>query len=573
MKFMKFLNGFFFRNRAFCFIILLILVFAEAHSLGHAATPAQHHSAKEVSSLLNKIKKDAEHQIATIHGISKLVVLKNSLVQEYHLDETALPQKGDPCPALGFTADDIGTTVEAKALNQAGVYYVVAVEAMLKGHPEIAKWGFANASLMSLECASYISNLAFVLNEYKDFKHAAVLLEYAKQLDPTESSIYVNLAFSYQNLHRYNDAINEMMIAVSLHPTLKTYQEMLAGLKKLRQERKYYAIKNGFADKDKTSPQSHPTPQLDEALDMLEEKKEAEFKKDMDTALNLPLPYDNRAAGPKRTWKRNELNLVKSYDPSAFGEDNNAACDYFSQQAHLLVRAGDAWVEKSGHKAPGGNPIEKFITTGGNFINKSKEVAQKNDKNSYTNTMEVVKDVGALGALLTANVFYGIAGEMYELCGEVKDWPEVDKLLDDIIDERIKWEKKFRENLDKEEFSKPVCSFNKICVSRGSQGSIQISVSDSWMDVEMKMHPTNIYKYELKLSRGGDIFKKDIGGIASGGLSYSHYFEWKFGRGMSEGVEIGIGGSAGKYVTTKAGKSTSLVSHSFENSTGTTKAP
>jgi hypothetical protein len=229
-------------------------------------------------------------------------------------------------------------------------------------------------------------------------------------------------------------------------------------------------------------------------------------------------------------------------------------------------------VEKSGNTAPGGNPIEKFIATGGNFIKKSKEVSQKNDKKSYKNTMEVVKDVGAMGALVTANVFYGIAGEMYELCGDVKAWPEVDKLLDDIIDERIKWEKEFRENLDKEEFSIPVCTY-KICVSRGSKGTIQISVSDSWMDVEMKMHPTNIYKYELKLSRGGDIFKKDIGSIAEGGLSYSNYLEWKFGRGMSEGVEIGIGGSMGKYVTTKAGKSISLVSHSFENSTGTTKAP
>ena len=422
---------------------------------------------------------------------------------------------------------------------------------------------------MSLECASYISNLAFILNEYKDFKHAAVLLEYAKQLDPSESSIYVNLAFSYQNLYRYNDAINEMMIAVSLHPELKTYQEMLAGLKKLKQERKYYAIKNGSEAGDNTGAQSPPTPQLDEALDMLEEQKEAEFKEDMNTALNPQLPHDNRTVGPKRTWKKKELNLVKSYDPSAFGEDDNAACDYFSQQAHLLVRVGDGFVEKSGHQAPGGSPIDKFKATGINFINKSKEVGQKKENNSYTNTMEVVKDVGALGSLLTANVFYGMAGEIYELCGEVKDWPEVDKLIDDIIDERIKWEKEFWENLDKEEFSKPVCTY-KICVSRGSKGTIQISVSDSWMDVEMKMHPTNINKYELKLSKGGDIFKKDIGGIASGALSHSTYMECKFGRGCSGGVEIGFGGSAGKYITTKAGKSTSIVSYSFENSSGTT---
>ena len=573
MKFFKFLSGSLFWNRALCFLTLLFLLMAEAVSPGHAVASAPKHSSNEISLLLNKIKKDAEIQIATIHGISKLVVLKNSLIQEYHLNETAVPQKGDPCPALGFTVDDIGTIIKARALNRAGVYYVVAVEAMLKGHPEIAKWGFAHASSMSIECASYISNLAFILNEYKDFKHAAVLLEYAKQLDPAESSIYVNLAFSYQNLYRYNDAINEMMIAISFYPKLKNYQEMLAGLKKLKKEKgKYYVMKNGYAAKGKTGSQLHSTSGLDAALDMLEEKKQTEFQKDMDSTLNSPLPYDHGARGQKRTWKRNGFDLVNSYDPSAFGENDNALCDHFSQHAHLLVRMGDGMVEKSGFAVPGGNPIEKFIATGGNHITKSKQIVKKLDKKSYNNRMDVVKDFATLGALETANVFYGIAGEIYEMCGRVEPWPEADKLMDDIIDERIKWEKDFWENLDKEEFSKPVCTY-KVCVSKGSQGSVKISVSDSWMDVEMKMHPTNIYKYELKLSKGGDIFKKGIGNIASSGVSYGHYFEWKFGRGMSTGTEIGIGGSVGKYVTTKAGKSTSIVNYSFENSTGTTKKP
>jgi hypothetical protein len=162
---------------------------------------------------------------------------------------------------------------------------------------------------------------------------------------------------------------------------------------------------------------------------------------------------------------------------------------------------------------------------------------------------------------------------MYEMCGEVKPWPEADKLLDDIVDERIKWEKEFWENLDKEEFSKPVCSFNKICVSKGSQGSVRIGLKDSWMDVDMQMHPTNIYKYQLKLSRGTNVFKKNIGGIASGSLSLDQYFEWKFGRGMSEGLELKGGGSLGKYITTEDGKSIVLLKHSLENSTGATKTP
>jgi len=215
---------------------LFIAIILVTCSFGYATASTQ------ISLLLDKIRKDAEQQIVNIHEKSKFAALKNSLIQEYHINEMSLPQKGDPCPALGFTEEDIGTVVKAKALNQAGVYYIVAVEAMMRNHPEIAKWGFANASLLSLDCASYISNLAFVLNEYKDFKHAVILLEHAKQLDPAESSIYVNLAFSYQNLHRYNDAINEMMIAISFYPKLKAYQEMLANLKELEKEEKKYVI-------------------------------------------------------------------------------------------------------------------------------------------------------------------------------------------------------------------------------------------------------------------------------------------------------------------------------------------
>ena len=575
MGYLKFFNGFLFRNRTFCFITLLALVLTQAHSLGHAATPPQQHSVNEISSLLTKIKKDAEDQIAAIHGISKLVSLKNGLVQEYHLNEMPLPQKGDSCPALGFTADDIGTIIEAKALNRAGIYYAVAVEAMLKGYPEIAKWGFANASIMSLGCATYISNLAFILNEHDDFKHAAVLLEYAKQLDPTETSIYVNLAFSYQNLHRYDDAITEIMIAVTLHPKLKTYQKMLADLIKLEQEeKKNYVIKNGLAAKGETGLQSQPTPQLDEALGMLEEKKEAEFQNDMNSSLNYPLPYDNRQQRPKKkTWERDDIDLINSFDPSAFEEDDNAVCSYFSQQSHVLVRAGDGMVEKAGFIPPGGNPIEKFIITGGNHINKSKEIVKKIDNKSYKNRLEVVKDFASLGALEAANVFYGVAGEMYEMCGEVNLWPEGDKLLDDVIKENIKWEKEFWENLDKEKFSKQVCSFNKICVSKGDQGSIRISVKDSWITTKIQLHPTNLYKYQLKVYTGPKIFEKTIGSVLSGELSVISYFEWKFGRGITEGIALKGAGLLGKNTAIKDEKEISLISHSFENSPGSTKPP
>jgi hypothetical protein len=444
---------------------------------------------------------------------------------------------------------------------------------MLKGYPEIAKWGFANSSSMCLECASYISNLAFILNEYKDFKHAAVLLEYAKQLDPADSSIYVNLAFSYQHLYRYTDAINEMMIAVSLHPKLKKYQEKLAGLKKLKkEENKYYHMSPVDPAEDKAGSQSNKKPQLDAALAMLEEKEHAEIQKDQEekpAELHPPLSNDNRERGRIGNRRSNKLDLVNSYEPLKFEENDNASpCDYFSKQSHLLLGMGDEMVKKAGYKAPGGNPIEKFIATGGDFINKVKEFRKSGQTHK-----ENMNDFTVLGSLVMANFFYGMAGEMYQECGNVEYWPEADKLIKDYKDERIKWTKEFFEKIDKEGFSKPVCTPKGFCVSKGSQGSYQFTIPDKWMDVQIKMHPTNIHKHELKFSKGVDLLKKDIGGIAGVGSSATHYLECKFGRGCSGGTDVDISGSMGKIMPEKAEKSISLVKYSFENSTGTTDTP
>jgi len=259
--------------------------------------------------------------------------------------------------------------------------------------------------------------------------------------------------------------------------------------------------------------------------------------------------------------------MVKSYDASFFEESDDALCGYFSQQQHLLIRMGDGMVEKNGYAAPSGNPIEKFISVGINSAKLVKEI----DSKSYSNNLEVIKDFATLGSFAVAGIFYGVAGEMYELCGEVGSWPEVDKLIDDIINERIKWNKEFFEDIDKEEFSIPVCTY-KICVSRGSAGTIQISITDPWIDTEIKMHPTNIYRHSLKLSKSADIFKKGIGNI-TGGAAISHYFNWKFGRGMSVGTEIVTGATVGKYISTKLEKPISVVDYSFENATGTKKKP
>ncbi|NOX34682.1 MAG: hypothetical protein GXP56_13285 [Deltaproteobacteria bacterium] len=513
-------------------------------------------SIQELNTMVVKIKKDAEKQITAIHGLQAMSLIKNRLQKEYHLNTLPLPGMAGPCPAIGYGKKDVGNTIEAKALNQSGVYYIFGVKAMLKNHLFIAKWGFAKASLMNMKCPSNISNLGFTLNACKEYEHAIAILNYAKTLDPADSSIYVNLAYSYRKLHRYNEAINEMMIAVSFQPGLKKYKEILDELKKLKKEEKKYQI----IGKQKKNTASG----LEDALDLLEDRKAEELNKEPQYVFNPSFPSNNGSSLDNRNWRNEVIDMVHSYDTSAFAGEGDAVCGYFKKQAYLLVRMGDGLVEKAGGSPPGGNPIEKFISTGLAHMQKRKDVVAKIDSKSYNNRLDLIKDFASIGALETANIFYGIAGEMYEMCGKIEADPDMDRFLDNLINERIKSDKDFFKNLDKEKFSKPVCTY-KICISRGGQGSTKISITDPWFDTEIRLHPTNIYKYQLKVSKGGNLFKKTIGNIASGSLSCSTYLEWKFGRGMSAGTELNIGGAAGKYVTTKAGKPISLVKYSLEN--------
>ncbi len=513
-------------------------------------------SFQELNILIVKIKKNAEKQIIGIHGQQAMSLLQNRLQKEYHLNSLPLPVTGGPCPAIGYGKEDIGNIIEAKAFNQSGAYYIFSVKAMLKNHLFIAEWGFAKASLMAMNCPSNLSNLGFVLNACKAYNDAIAILNYAKILDPADSSIYVNLAYGYQKLHQYNEAINEMMIAVSLRPNLKKYREMLDDLKKLEKEAKKYQIIG--------KPEKNTGSGLENALDLLEERKIEESNKETSFVFNPLFPSNIGSHQDSRNWRKEVVDMIPSYDTSAFEGQGDAVCGYFKKQAHLLVRMGDGMVEKAGIMPAGGNPIEKFISTSVAHNQKRKNVIAKIDAKSYDTRLDLIKDFASIGVLETANIFYGIAGEMYEMCGEIEPDPDMDRFLDKLIKERMKSDMNFFKDMDKEKFSKPVCS-HKICISKGDQGSTKLSITDTWFDTEMQFHPTNIYKYQLKVSKGGDFLKKTVGGFASGSLSYSSYFEWKFGRGLSAGTELNIGGDVGKYITTKAGKPISLLKYSFEN--------
>ncbi len=122
----------------------------------------------------------------------------------------------------------------------------------------------------------------------------------------------------------------------------------------------------------------------------------------------------------------------------------------------------------------------------------------------------------------------------------------------------------------KEEFSTPVCT-GKICVSRGSQGTIKLEISEllgiGTEGLELRMHPTNIYKYGLKISQGREVDVK-LGKVASASAGYGHYLDCSFGTGCSRGVEIG--GSA-TLLGRKYSKSVDLLKFSPQNTPGTTK--
>ena len=511
----------------------------------------------QVLTIVQKARTDAEQQIIALHGQPTFSLLKQKIAQEYPPHKVPAGKASDPCPALGFTHEDMGPVIYCKVLNQAGAYYLTGMEALLNGHPEMAKWCFSVAASKIPTCSVYLSNLAFVLNEDGDFMDALVLLEFARKLDPSDSSIYINLAFSYQHLKKYDEAIQALLFAISLHPTFKKYQDMLLELQKMRKAEKLTDPLIPVAKKGKKQPKSV---QLGDALELLEEQKDKDFKEELSSGFK-PLP--SSGAGLKKPVYRARRSRPAGPDrlnPKIFG-DNRSECGALSKQAYVLERAGDEVVEGVGLTPKGGNPVDKFISTGHDFVD-----IYKKGKD--------LKDIARAGSLTLAMVFYGVAGDVYMECrgsDKWKDkWEEVDRLFEDA---RAEFEKAQRDFLDemakKEEFGAPVCT-GKICVSRGKRGTIKLEVSELFSGVEVRLHPTNIYKYGLKLSQGRQV-QAGLGDVVSASASYNHYIDCTFGAGCSRGVEVGVGLSGGKGVKSKVGKSFDVIKYSAENTPGTPK--
>jgi hypothetical protein len=386
----------------------------------------------------------------------------------------------------------------------------------------------------------------------------------------------VNLAFSYQNLQRYDEAVGAMLVAVALEPEITAYQVILAELKKLQKE--HPRELQGSEQLKKlpaapAAPQTLPMEQsLEDALALLQDSKLQDQQQE--PALLPPSPAVGGGAN-RATGKNSALALQQNLAGlpiAGLEEKGMSACDYFRQQGSFLVSVGDEFAAKSGF-ATGGDALTKFREAGLSVVENSKLARKKADAGEYRSINEQVKDVAALETLGTAMIFYGYAVEMGELCGELEAWPEGTELLEQVRQERQKWKKDYFDNINKETFSRPVCR-GSICISKGSQGTYQIEVGGSWWELEFKLHPTNLNRCGLKASLGPELLNKSkLGGLINVKLPLRTYQEWKVGQPVTSGAELSPEVEAGKYITTKGKQSYSIGKISPENKPGSSPKP
>ena len=511
---------------------------------------------RKVVTIIQKSRTEAEQQVIALHGQSTFSLLKDEVARNYPPASVPSVESDDLCPALGFTDQDVGLVVtRARALNQAGAYFLTGMGVLLNGYPQMARWCFSVAASKAPTCSAYLSNLAFVLNEEGHFEDAIVLLEYATTLDPGDSSIYVNLAFSYQHLKKYDEAIQAMLFAISLHPTFQKYQDMLLGLQEMRKAEERLRPR---LPADKKEDKSRKPVQLDDALRLLEEQKEKDFEEELSSGLRPQPPSGvkpRKTIQPPRRYRRATPGRL---NPEIFG-DNRSECAGLSKQAYVLESAGDEIMAGMGLSPAGGNPVDKFISTGHAFLEISEEARD-------------LKDIARAGWLTIAMAFYGKAGEVHMECGSSEEWnenrEEVDRLFDNA---RAEAERAHRDLVDeitkKEKFGTAVCT-GKICVSKGEDGTIKLEVSELFGGTEVRLHPTKIYRGGLKISRGHQV-QVGVGGVAQASASIKSYVDCTFGTGCSRGVEIGFDLQGGKGVSVKGTKSFNVIKYSAENKPGT----
>jgi len=444
---------------------------------------------QEIVSLIQKIKAVATQEIIAIHGQSKLDLLEKAISSRYPPSQFPPPTNAGSCPGFAPSGQVKGPVIQAKILDKSGVYFVVGAEAVLRGAPDVAKWAFANAASFSPMCPVHLANLAFVLNYEGDYKTAILLLEFARSLDPRLSSIYVNLAFSYRNLKRYDDAIQAYLIAIAIHPQITKYQQMLLAVQKMKEKEKPVVV-SGQGGKEPKK-----TADLDRALKLLEEKKREEMDQD--------------------------LSSTHKATPAPRGEGRV-----------LTEGARGLGLQAPPQSSQGISPLSTFIPGLQKAIEMfelgAKRAKEDAGKFQFGSTPHVIREVAATSNLMMADLLRGylneITGEWYQ--SDISDW-FAHKASKDLAK---------LEKLGKEPKSglKHKVYLGPITIEEDFDGTFKLGVSVGIIGGEFKYNPKT-YNFGVKASFGPQ-YEFGIGPLGASAEGEA-YFEVDLDKGPVVGVK------------------------------------
>jgi tetratricopeptide (TPR) repeat protein len=479
-------------------VIFLLVFTLSNHPLTIAADSSS--SSGNILALIQKLKTDAEKQIVANHGQSSFDLFKKKFSKTYPLDKYPMPSDAYECLTLKALPQNTGSDDNLDFADQTGVYFMTGLEATMKGFPDGAKWCFANAAVLSHMCALHLSNLAFTLNLENNFEDALTLLNYAKTLDPSNSSIYVNLAYSYQGLEQYDEAIQALLTAIMLSPGIEKYHDMLLAIQNKKERSD--ALKKAVAEGKGGSKKS---PDLNKALKMLEDNKQKEQQKDLEQELSTITSSYEQRPGRKKTPRIDADRRFGSYALSPeFFDLSSAGLPFmdFCQMAAFLNQMGNNY-EKA--EAPAG----------------SQESAKK-----------IVKMTGENMSLL----FKGYAMEAAKICGDADlendIWEGLSGLMDEMAKSHFPKKPKPKKPEKKKEKFKKKC-IATICFSKGNQGTYKLSVSAAIIGGEWKYNPKT-YNFGFKASIGPKI--KGGFGSFTGEAGVDAYFECDLDSGPVAGV-------------------------------------
>lgn len=250
---------------------------------------------EELQELLQEINANAEQQIISNYGQSQFNLLKQKIAQRYPLSQFPNPANPDD---WGIEDDEI--------TNQAGAYFIVGLEASFKGYSVFAKWCFAKACFLAPTCPNYLCNLGFALNLKGEYETARLLLNHAKLLSPTLSSIWVNLGYGYFKQNMFDKATECFLIAFALDPKNGESQSMLI---------------QSFEQQGDTSQAD--AMKLEQALEILEEMEERrEEERESSTKKRPPRKRGNNWAEIKSRSGSSDKAIAQFFAPALMNAVN-----------------------------------------------------------------------------------------------------------------------------------------------------------------------------------------------------------------------------------------------------------